>query len=131
MSLQNQMVPFIVTLFGSILTVQYLYTITQQREILGTIFLLIYVVVQAAKTYITTVRYPERTDGKPPNPRRAYLVMTCDIILNIIIVILTKLAYDAFNVLRFKVTLYWWDYLVIFSLIFALVLAVIQADQLY
>lgn len=131
MSLKNQMIPFVVTLFGSLVTVQYLYTITQQRELLAVIFLLIYVTVQGLKTYVTTVRYPERTDGKPPNPRRAYLVSACDIMLSIVIVVLTTLAYDAFTTLRFKVELHWWDYLVIFSLIFALVLGVIQADQLY
>lgn len=131
MSLKNQIISTVVTLFGSLLTVQYLYTITHQRELLITIFLLIYVSVQGVKTYITTVRYPDRTDDKPHNPRRAYLVSACDIVLSIVIVTLTKLAYDVFNALRLKVELHWWDYMIIFSLIFATVLAVIQADQLY
>lgn len=131
MSIKSQIVSTVVTLFGSLLTVQYLYTITHQRELLAIIFLLIYIAVQGIQTYITTVRYPARTDGKPANPRRAYLVSACDIVLSIIIVILSALVYDAINALRLKITLYWWDYIVIISLIFATVLAVIQADQLY
>jgi len=127
MSLKNQLIPFIVTFAGALLTLQYLYSITNQRELLVVIFLLIVVIVHAVKNYIVTERYPDRVDGKI-NPRRAYLTTSCDIVTSIAAVILTKLVYDMLNAARLKEQLPWWDYMILIALTLSFVLYFIHSD---
>jgi hypothetical protein len=125
--MKNQLIPFIVTFFGALLTLQYLYTITNQRELLIIVFLLIIVIVRAVRNYIVTERYPDRPDGLV-NPRRAYLTSSCDIVVNVCVIILTRIVYDVLNSSRLKANLQWWNYMTFFALTLAFILYFVHTD---
>lgn len=113
---RDQVVPIVVTLFGSLLTVEFLYSfITYRRDVLIAIFVLLYAIFQGTKKYITHSAYPDRRDGKV-DPRRTSLVGVCGIGMNISAIIITRLIFDLFMVVRGKVHMTWWQYIDLFSI---------------
>ena len=125
---KGQVIPVVVTIFASLLTVQYLYTITNQRELLCAIFLVIYIIAAGVKDYVTTVVYPERSDGKIDH-RRLIIMNACDLITNIAIVVITRLIFDIFISVRVKIDLAWWDYIVLASLGFTFVFSLVYVSD--
>lgn len=115
-SYKDQVIPIVVTLFGSLLTVEFLYSfITYKREVLITIFVLIYGIFVYLKKHITTTVYPNRKDGRV-EPRRATLVGFCGLVMNICIIIITRLIFDMFMVVRVKIHMVWWQYIDLFTI---------------
>jgi len=127
-SYTNQIIPFIVTIFASFITVQYLYTITNQRELLCLVFVIIYLIISTLKSYIIISLYPDRKDGKV-DIRRIYMVSFCDLLLSIIIVILTKLIFDIFSSVIVKLHMKWYDYMVAISITIVFVFSFIKSTE--
>lgn len=114
----EQVIPIVVTLFGSLLTVDFLYSfITQRRDILVAIFVLVYGLFYNAKKYVAQSLYPvasgttTRTD-----PRRASLITLCSLGMNITAIVATRLFFDMFMSARGKTSLVWWQYIDLFSI---------------
>ena len=113
--LKSQIVPIVVTIFASVLTVQYLYTITNQKEVLAAGFLLLYIIAAGTKDWCVRTLYPPRKDGKVEH-RREVIVSACDVFMAITVVVISSLVFDIFISVKVKITLEWWDYIVLFSL---------------
>ena len=125
----SQIVPFVVSLFTSFLTVRFLYSITNQKSILCILFLLVYVIVSWIRKYIKETLYPEHHHKDslttPPQQQqqqkiqpiqRIYLLTFMDILSSILIFILTQIIVDIFYAFIIKVTFRWYDYIVVLSL---------------
>ena len=112
---KSQFISFIVTIFASLITVQYLYTITHQRELLCAAFLLIYIIAHGSKDWITRSLYPDRADHKVEH-RRMIMLMACDLVINIAVVVISKLVFDMFVSFRVKVNVQWWEYITLVAL---------------
>ena len=125
-SYNSQIISFVVTIFASVLTVQYLYTITNKKEILCLIFLLVLVIIASIREYIIIDIYPDRADGKIET-RRAYLVRFCDLITSITIIILVTIIFDMFNSIMLKIHLQWWDYIAFFSILLTFVFSYLES----
>lgn len=116
-SYRDQVLPIVVTLFGSLLTVDFMYSfITYKREVLITTFILVYVIFMNLKKYIThSAPYPKRKDGRL-DTRRSSLVGFCGVGMNIATIIITRLIFDMFMVARGKIHMKWWQYIDLFTI---------------
>ena len=123
-SITSQIFPFIIAIFTSFLTVQFLYTITNQRGILCAIFLMLFFIVVKLKTWITKSLYPDRKDGKV-HTQRILLVLFFDLLKSVVLIVLTKLVFDIFSTLIVHLTFSWYDYIVAFSVIVVFSLSII------
>ncbi len=110
-SYASQILPILITVATSMVTVQYLYTFTNQSLLLIIIFGLIYIVIEKIQVYIQLNLYPERHDGGV-DIRRVYMVTICDLIKSFILGILTKLFYDIFNSVGIKLHIKWYQFMV-------------------
>ena len=142
-SYTSQIVPFIVTIFTSFLTVRYLYTITNQKSLLTILFLIIYIIISWIRKYVKETLFPEHKHIDTPAPsettpvinggggagttsitqvtvkppiQKIYLMTFLDILLSVIVVILSTLIFDIFRAFIAKVTFRWFDYIVVMSL---------------
>lgn len=115
-SYRDQVIPIVVTLSVSLLTVEFLYSlITHKREVLAAIFVFIYALFMYLKKYITESVYPSRKDGRV-EPRRTSLTGLCNLAMNICVVIITRLIFDMFMVARVKIHMVWWQYIDLFAI---------------
>ena len=110
------MIPIVVTLSVSLLTVEFLYSlITHKREVLAAIFVFIYALFMYLKKYVAESVYPSRKDGRV-EPRRTSLTALCNLAMNICVVVITRLIFDMFMVARVKIHMVWWQYIDLFAI---------------
>ncbi len=115
-SYRDQVIPIVATLFGSLLTVEFLYSyVTYNRGVLVVSFLLLYGILKNAKQYVVHTLYPDRKDGKI-EPRRASITGFCGLGMNISAIIITRLVFDIFMMIRGKIHMKWWQYIDLFTM---------------
>lgn len=117
MSYKDQVIPIAVTLFGSLLTVEFLYSfVTYKHELLIAIFVLIYAIFMYAKKYVTHTVYPPRKDGRI-EPRKTSLIGFCSLGMSVCVIVITRLVFDMFMAFRVKVHMKWYYYVDLFAIV--------------
>lgn len=102
------------TLFGSLVTVDFLYSfITQRRDILIAIVVLVYGLFYNTKKYVAQTLYPV---AKRNDPRRASLITLCVLGMSVTAIVATRLFFDMFMSARGKTALVWWQYIDLLSI---------------
>lgn len=126
-SSNNQYIPLIITIFASLLTLPFLYTLTNDRSVLCVVFVISYVIIDAIKDYIVNTLYPNRKDGKVET-RRIYLVKLCEFMTSVIVVIFMKLLFEWINILRVKMNIQWYSGMVLAATIITFVFSYIESN---
>jgi hypothetical protein len=124
-SLSSNILPIIIALVATFLTVAFLFTLTNRADVLAVTFGFIYVAILSLKHYLQTNVYLPRKDGKT-EARGVLILRCCDIVSAVVIIVISALILELFTLLRLRITPFaWWTYIVVFSLIITFLLPLI------
>lgn len=130
-SYTNKLLPLISTLLLSYMGTSVLYTITNQKEILIAIFLVLFLVVSSIKLFITEYVFPEEKKGKTIIERKKRdldedtILQLLDFISSIIITIMMFIFADIFTITINTIQFQWFEYIVLFELPLFFIITVI------